>query len=382
MPINILPALQSSPAYKIGELQSTYQQLKDEGIDVINCTIGDPLDDTPHQIIDAVKNSISSRSFSQYPPYIGSKDLRTAIATSLNNEYRIQLDPNQHVISCNGTKEAIFSSYQLFDWSNNQTVMIPSLSYPVYQMAATFAGISSHSLPLTSANNFLPDLKSLSSETLSNVQLFWINSPHNPTTSIAPRSFFEQLLELAHKHEFLICSDECYNDLYFDSKPTSILEFDSDHWICFRSLSKRSHMTGYRSGAIITKNTKIMPLLKKMRSPMGVGTPSFIQDAAITAWQDSDHVIKHRSMYHQKRDKLVQALKSVGIDVFGANAGFYVWASSQKHSTSESLASWFLDRHILVTPGTVFGLDGNPYIRMVFCLTNDMIDKVCDRILK
>ena len=372
--------LMRSEGYQIATLQNKYQSLVNSGKMVINCTIGDPKDDTPSQIQHALINTLTKQSFSQYPSYIGCNELRCAIAQSLNADYAIDLNENEHIISCNGTKEAIYSIPPLFDWSSNQLMLIPSLSYPVYALSAQYHGIKTSSLKLTIDHNFLPDLSNIPEETLANTQLFWINSPHNPTTSIAPKRYLSQLIDLAHEYNFIICSDECYNDLYYDDKPTSIMEFESDHWVCFRSLSKRSHMTGYRSGAIITKNSTLMQQLKKLRSPMGVGTPSFIQAAAIEAWKDTDHTIKHRNQYKQKRDQLISILRNQGMQVFGAQGGFYLWVSHSDHETSQSLANWFLDRNILVTPGTTFGDDGNPYVRMVYCIKDEDI-QACSRLL-
>lgn len=379
MQLNLKAEITETSAYKIGALQEKYQQLIQEGMDIINCTIGDPKDDTPKTIRTSLLNSIQKMNNSQYPSYIGRTELRKSISESLNKEYSTHLDPETMIISCNGTKEAIYSFPQLFDWSNNKYVSIPSLSYPVYLLSAKYNQIPFQIINVSKETNFLPDLSKIDVE---KTQLLWINSPHNPTTTIASYEYLNQLIELAEKNNFIICSDECYNDLYYDEKPTSILEFESEHWVCFRSLSKRSHMTGYRSGAVISKNKELIKHLKKFRSPMGVGTPSFIQDSAITAWGDHDHVIQHRANYKNKRDKILSAFNKLDLDYHGATAGFYLWLSSPNHQSSESLADWFLKKGILVTPGTVFGPDGNPYIRMVYCLSDDMIDKVCTHILK
>ena len=257
----------SEGAYKIAQLQTTYQDLVDKGARIINCTIGDPVDDTPLLIRDALIKSFESQTNSQYPKYIGEESLRSAICDSLNAEYKIQLEPNINVVACNGTKEAIFSIPMLFDWSGNQQVLFPSLSYPIYQLSASYHAIKYKQLEVSKSTGFLPDLSRISSKTFEETQLFWMNSPHNPTSAIASKDYLKELIRLAEKYNFIICSDECYNDLYYDEKPASILDFDSNHWICFRSLSKRSHMTGYRSGAIISKNTELMNLLKKMRAP-------------------------------------------------------------------------------------------------------------------
>ena len=373
--------IRENKPYEIGRLQEKYQTLLSTGKEIINCTIGDPKDDTPPIIRESLFESVKSLKYSQYPPYIGKNELHNAIANALNTEYNINLDESM-IISCNGTKEAIYSFPLLFDWADGSQILIPSLSYPIYQLSANYNGIPFKHIPLTIDHNFLPELDSISKNAFEKTQLFWINSPHNPTTAIASKSYVTKLLALAETYNFIVCSDECYNDLYYDEKPTSILEFDSEHWVCFRSLSKRSHMSGYRSGAVITKNKEIMKELKKMRSPMGIGTPSFIQDAAITAWNDTAHVAQHRHQYKKKRDQVINALESINMKVFGGNAGFYVWFLSEQHATSQSLADWLLEKGLLVTPGTVFGSNGNPYVRMVYCLRDEVIDKLCTSILK
>jgi aspartate/methionine/tyrosine aminotransferase len=377
---NFNTAITEQPAYQITALQDKAQALRDQGMSIINATIGDPKDDTPSDVQQTLIHALSSASYSQYPPYIGSQALRTSIVNWAFRAHKIQLDPNHQIIACNGTKEAIYSFPMLFDWSKGQTILMPSLSYPVYQMSANAMQIPTVSLPLTESSGFLPNLDAIDPSILKNTQLFWINSPHNPTTAIASKPYLEQLIRLAETYDFMVCSDECYNDLYASNPPASILEIDSEHWVCFRSLSKRSHMTGYRSGAILSKNNALMGALKKLRSPMGVGTPSFIQAAATWAWGDESHVLTHRNLYNQKRARIKEALIKAGFQVFGGDAGFYMWVKSSSHLTSESLSQWFLDRGILVTPGTVFGPDGDPYIRMVFCLTDDVLDDCCLKI--
>ena len=370
----------SRPSYQITELQEMVQRYKAQGRDIINATIGDPKDDTPPEIPAKCKEFFEKNSFSQYPPAIGSEELRVEISQWLNRHHQIQIDPHSQVVSCNGTKEAIFSLPLLFDWSQGNHVLIPSLSYPVYKMSAAYLGIPYEILPLNRDNDFLPALHQISTDALDKTQLFWINSPHNPTTTIASKDYLTKLVALAEKHNFIVCSDECYNDLYLENQPASVLDINSENWICFRSLSKRSHMTGYRSGAIISKNKTVISNLKKLRSPMGVGTPSFVQSSAAWAWSDDHHVEHHRSHYNQKRKKVKTALINAGLDVFGGNAGFYMWVRSNHHHSSQALSEWFLERNILVTPGTVFGDDGDPYVRLVFCLKDDQIEAFCKNI--
>ena len=370
-------AVQEEAAYGIGALQEKVEALRNKGVEIINCTIGDPKDPPHPSVSDTLMQSLSSQECSQYPPYIGTKSLREALAQWATQHAGNSLCPNTQVLACNGTKEAVFSFPLLMDWSHGHHILIPSLSYPVYQMSAAYHGIPYTYLPLTESNGFLPNLQAIPAETLKKTRLFWINSPHNPTTAVASKQYLQDLVILAETYDFIVCSDECYNDLYTHTPPASIMEIDSSHWVCFRSISKCSHMTGYRSGGIFSQNTELMALLKKMRSPMGVGTPSFIQDAATWAWSNETHVEAHREHYNHKRNRLRAAVTQAGIQVFGGDTGFYMWCKSPKYHTSQALAEWFLSKGIMVTPGTVFGPDGDPYIRMVYCVTDDVLEAIC-----
>ena len=113
---------------------------------------------------------------------------------------------------------------------------------------------------------------------------------------------------------------------------------------------------------------------------MGVGTPSFIQAAATWSWGDEAHVATHRDHYNQKRQKIKTAVLNAGLDMFGGDAGFYMWVKSPNHQSSDALSQWFLERGILVTPGTVFGNDGDPYVRLVFCLKDETLDQLCQNL--
>lgn len=363
------PYLVSGQEYFISALNKRLNALREAGKDIINLIIGDPLDPTYEPVRQAVIDSLQSRDYSQYPKTHGEPAYRHAVAQWAKNYYNIDLEENKHIISCNGTKEAIFHIPLLYSWLNKKEIWIPSLSYPVYAASANILKIPYRFLPLSKSSDFLPDLDSFSHEDWQKCQIFWLNSPHNPTTAIASRSYFEKLLSLAKQYNFLVCSDECYNELFYeDSRPTSALDFpESRNWLVFRSLSKRSHMTGYRSGALISKNERIIELLIKLRAPLGVGTPTFIQQGAIKAWQDIEHPAKLAQKYRVKRALFLDALKAKGFQVFSARAGFYMWFSHPAFKDSYSMCEAFIDAGLLITPGTAFGSDGEGYARLTYC---------------
>lgn len=353
----------------------------EEGRDVLDLTVGDPKDETPAALKATLVHEIQNMSHSQYPASAGDPDYLNAIAAWAKRTYNTELDPAKHILSCNGSKEAIYKIPLMLNWNTGKRIFMPSLSYPVYEESAYMFNIPITHLPLKKEDNFLPNLDSISPSTWKTCGLFWINSPHNPTTTIASKAYFEKLLKLANQYGFLVCSDECYNDIFYTSPPTSCLEFnDSENWIIFRSLSKRSQMTGLRVGAMISKNEALIQHLKKSRAAMGVGTPTFIQKAAISAWNNDQSLKENQERYLKKRNILLPVLKEKGFEIFGAEAAFYLWISHKKLPSSHALFEYFLNHGIAIAPGTMFGNDGEGYARMVYCETSEILEKAKEKI--
>lgn len=375
------PYLLHSKPYFIAALNERLQALETEGKTMISLIMGDPLDPSYPPAREAVIEALQNNPVSQYPKPTGSPEYRQAVANWAQRVYGRTFDPNSQILACKGSKEAIFHLPMLFDWSNGQEMWIPSLSYPVYEAAARTLHVPIRILPLSEAHGFMPDLDSFTPEDWQKCQIFWINSPHNPTTAIASKAYLEKLLDLAKTYDFLVCSDECYNELYYtDEAPTSCIEIDSQHCLILRSLSKRSHITGYRMGAMLSQNTQLIRLLGKMRTPIGVGIPNFIEPGGIAAWNDDEHPRAFAALYKARRDLLTQALEAKGFDVFGAQAGFYLWFSHPKLKTSDDIMEAFIEAGLLITPGTSFGDDGEGYARMIYCITDALCQEVAERI--
>jgi len=366
--------------YALLGAQKRAEKLKNAGVDVINLTVGDPKESTFEPLKDLLISQIQKMTHSQYPKAAGDPEYLKAVSKWAKTTYGQDIDPETEILSCNGSKEAIFTIPIALKWTSKK-VFVPSLSYPVYEMSAGLLGIDVETLPISRETDFLPDLDAISDEKWAECGIYWINSPHNPTTAIASNEYLEKLLAIAEKHDFLVCSDECYNALYYSERPASCMNFpNSKQWLMFRSLSKRSHMTGFRVGAMISKNRELMSYLRKMRASMGVGTPTFIQKAAITAWEDVVHPKENAERYKKKRDMILPVLKEKGFDIFGAEAGFYLWFSHPNIETSEELCDLFAEKGIVITPGTAFGKDGEGYARMVYCDTEEIIEKVISRV--
>ncbi len=375
------PYLLNSKPYFISALNSRLAELEAQGKQIISLIMGDPLEPSYEPARQAVIEALQNNPVSQYPKPPGTPAYRQAVADWAKRTYDVDYSPETEIISCKGSKEAIFHLPLLFDWKNGREMWIPSLSYPVYESAARTYDVPVRILPLNAENGFMPDLDSFSPEDWQQCQMFWINSPHNPTTAIASKAYLEKLVALAEQYDFLVCSDECYNDLYYnESPPASCLEIESQNLLVLRSLSKRSHITGYRMGALLSKNTEMIRLLAKLRTPIGVGIPQFIEPGGIAAWSDDQHPRDFTERYRLRRDRLVSALEAKGFDVFGAQAGFYLWFSHPKLTRSDAILEAFIDAGLLITPGTAFGDDGEGYARLIYCITNDLCEQVIERI--
>jgi aspartate/methionine/tyrosine aminotransferase len=211
-------------------------------------------------------------------------------------------------------------------------------------------------LPLLRENGFLPDLDELDDRTA----IVWVNYPHNPTCAVAPLSFYEELAELAELLDFVIASDEAYSELWFDEPPPSALQVaDRSRVIVFQTLSKRSSMTGYRSG-FVAAPVEVIAALKAYRPTVGTAPQEFVQRASVVAWDDERHVEETRARYAAKRDVLLPVLAAVGWEVVASDATMYLWVAVPD---AEALVERLLERGVLVSPGSFFGPSGEGYIR-------------------
>ena len=378
----INPYLKEEREYPLTTVKRLAMQLQAEGHDIIDLTIGDPQDETFDGARLAIQDFMTDNCVSQYPLATGSLDYLQAVAGWVEKHYQLKLEPIKHIFSSNGSKEAIFLFALTFDWSiANKEIWFSSISYPVYEASARTVNAPIRKLPVDHSSGFFPDLDAIPKQQWEKCRLFWLNSPHNPTSMTIDRNYYQHLLSLADKYGFIVCSDECYNELYQDNRPVCSLDFSqSDRWVAFRSLSKRSHMTGFRIGAVLSRNEEIMKYFRLCRSPVGVGMPTYNQLAGIAAWKDETHVDRNRLEYRQKRKLISSALTKKGFEIHGGQNGFYFWLSHPDYPTATELCNLFLQQGICVTPGTAFGSDGEGYVRLVYCISMDLCLKLNDRL--
>ena len=254
-----------------------------------------------------------------------------------------------------GSKEAIFSfANVVLDLAGGRdTVVLTEPGYPVGVRGAQFAGARVVELPLLEEHGFLPDLDAVPAETWQRTALCWVNYPNNPTGATAPLAFYERLAALAREHDFVLASDEAYTELWFDEPPVSALQLDDwTNLVVFNTLSKRSSMTGYRSG-FVAGDPELIAALKQFRPNVGTAPQEFVQRASVVAWGDEEHVERARASYARKRALFLDLFARLGLRNAGGPATMYLWVATPAGETSEAFATRLLEHGVIVGAGIV-----------------------------
>jgi acetylornithine aminotransferase len=376
--VQLSPVLTATGTYPFVRLEEAKRRLAAEGVELIDFGKGDPREETDPLIRRALVESVEP--LSSYPLAEGLPELREAAAAWCERRFGVELDPESEVIPTYGSKEAIFHLAQVVidRGSEKNLVLSTEPGYPVYDRGALFAGAEVEQLPLLEANEFLPDLDAIDEGTWSRTAIFWINYPNNPTGAVAPLAFLEGLGSLAAEHDFLLAADEAYTELWFDEPPHSALEAsDRSRVAVFQTLSKRSSMTGYRSG-FVAGSTELISALRQYRPTVGTAPQEFVQRASVVAWNDEEHVERTREIYRRKRDVLLPALRGRGIRVAGSAATMYLWLEVPDGEGSEELAERLLEHGLIVSPGTFFGSSGEGYWRLALVPTEAECERAAE----
>lgn len=365
--MHLSPALAATGTYPFVKLEQAKRRLAAEGIDLIDFGKGDPREPTDPMIRQALTDSLTE--ISTYPLAEGLPELREAVAGWCSRRFGVGLDPDTEVVPTYGSKEAIFLLAQVvLDRDADKSLVVTTQpGYPVPDRGAVFAGAEVEQLPLKESDGFLPDLDAVPDETWERAAILWLNYPNNPTGAVAPLEFLRRAAQLSREHDFLLASDEAYSELWFDSPPHSALEArEHGNVIVFNTLSKRSSMTGYRSG-FAAAAPELIAALKQYRPSVGTAPQEFVQRASVVAWNDEEHVERTRDAYRRKREALLPTLARKGLRVAGGNATMFLWLEAPAGDLAERL----LERGLIVSPGTFFGPAGKGYIRMALVPTED-----------
>jgi acetylornithine aminotransferase len=384
--VHLSPGLRASDPYPFEELDRRKAEAIAAGRAIVDFGVGDPREETPAFIREALKDAIQPTS--SYPRAAGLPELRTAIAAWLERRFDVTLDPDAHILPTLGSKEPIFHLAQslLDPGGGKHLVTVTTPGYTIPERGARFAGGDVARLSLTEPNGFLPDLDAVDASTWDRTAVLWLNYPNNPTGATAPLEFLRRAADRCRSHDVLLASDEAYSELWFEGEPpASVLQVgDLTNVLAFHTLSKRSSMTGYRSG-FVAGDPELIAALRALRPSVGVTPQEFIQRASIVAWSDEVHVEETRAVYARKRKVFLDLFAARGIRVAGSEATFYLWVVVPEATSSLHWSLALLEEAgVLVAPGSFFGPDGEGYVRMAMVPTMEECERAAeafDRVL-
>ncbi len=376
------PALDRLGGYPLARIQDLAVAMRADGRPFHDFSIGDPDEPTPDVVRSALLEAIHAEPVHRYPTAVGKRDLRVAVVEWLERRHGVTgIDPDVHVVPSAGSKEAIFHlPLAVLDATGpRRHVLYGEPGYPVYGRGALFAGGEPDPIPLTHEGGWLLDLTQVEQERLDRACIAWLNYPHNPTGAVADVDWYRRQVEVARANDLLLCSDECYQEVWFDTPAPSVLEAcdgDLTGVAAFVSLSKRSGMTGYRSGAIIG-DPELIGRLKLLRPNVGTASPDFVQAAATAAWRDQAHVDERRGVFAAKREVVLAFLRGAGIQVSGSDATFYVWFRVPGGDDA-AYAEALIAERIVASPGRAFGPSGEGWMRLALVPSVDQCRTACN----
>jgi LL-diaminopimelate aminotransferase len=384
-PIQYANRIRTLPPYLFAAIDDMKRKAIERGMDIINLGVGDPDLPTPEPIIESLRRATGNPKHHQYPSYDGMLSFRTAVAQWYKRRFGVTADPKTEVLTLIGSKEGI-GHVPLAFIDTGDVVLVPSPGYPVYPVGVSFAGGTSHFMPLTKDNGFLPDLDAIPKDVAKKAKLMFLNSPNNPTSVVASKEFFKKVIDFAKEHHIIVCHDAAYSEIYYDGKrPCSFLEVEGakDVGVEFHSLSKTFNMTGWRIGFAVGRK-EVIAGLGKVKTNIDSGVFQAIQEAGITALELDDSVTNDlRGIYQERRDVLVAGLKKLGLSLETPEAAFYVWIEVPKGFTSASFTAHLIEKvGIVTTPGNGFGDPGEGYIRMTVTTSKERLAEAVDRMQK
>lgn len=357
-------------------------QLIANGKPIINMGIGSPDLKPDYTVIEAIQNAMNDPKAHQYQSYQGLPELRKGFADFYQHNFQVAVDPNTEVLPLMGSKEGIMHISLAF-LNEGDEVLIPNPGYPTYISVANLVGAKPVLYDLKPESHWMPDFEALEKQDLSKVKIMWINYPNMPTGASGSVALFERLVAFAKKHQILLINDNPYSFVLNDN-PISILQADGakDIALELNSLSKTFNMSGWRVGMVVGA-AKYIDAILKVKSNMDSGMFYGIQKGAVAALKlETDWFEQQNSIYRRRRDLVFQLADKLGCIYDENPVGMFVWARLPDGITS---SEGYVDRllyenDLFIAPGTIFGSNGEGYIRFSLCIEEEKIKEVLARI--
>ena len=355
--------------------------LESQGKPIINLGIGSPDLNPPERVLNALVETFNEDGAHKYQSYQGIPELREAIAGFYKRHFNVPLSPLTEVLPLMGSKEGILHISMAF-LNEGDEVLIPNPGYPTYQSVTNLVGAIPVYYDLTEENHWLPDLIALEKRGLEKVKLMWVNYPHMPTGAQATNKLFEDLIKFAKRNDILIVNDNPYS-FVLNKYPRSILKYQGASEVCLElnSLSKTFNMAGWRVGMLLGNGDYIKAVLR-VKSNMDSGMFLGIQKGAIEALSCSDMwYLSLNSVYEQRREIVWQIAEALNCTYDKTATGLFVWAKLPEHIEAEAYIDLILkEKSIFIAPGTIFGSNGNRYIRISLCAPQDQLEEALARL--
>lgn len=378
------------PAQRISHIEEYYfsRKLKEVGLlqaqgkDIISLAIGSP--DLPPKM--EVRQRIGATALLEhvhgYQPYTGIPELRQAFSKWYAQWYNVDINPNNEILPLIGSKEGILHISLAF-LNPGDGVLVPNPGYPTYRSVSELAQAHIISYDLKEENSWMPDFDVLEQMDLSAVKLMWVNYPNMPTGQKATLELFEKLVQFGHRHQIVICNDNPYSFILND-EPISLLQIPGAKDICIEmnSMSKSHNMPGWRIG-MVSSNSTFIEWILRVKSNVDSGTFRPLQIAAIEALQTEKEWHEQMNLIYKKRRIIAeQIFTTLGCRFDPQQQGMFLWGHiPSSYKNGEELADDLLYNHqIFITPGAVFGTQGDQNIRLSLCATEDKLSEALNRI--
>ncbi|MCW3467464.1 pyridoxal phosphate-dependent aminotransferase [Chitinophaga nivalis] len=382
MQIQVAKRLQGTEEYYFSKKLREIEEMNQTGVRVISLGIGSP-DLPPHpSVVAALQEQAALPNTHAYQGYKGIPALRQAMASWYHEYYQVSLNPDTEVLPLIGSKEGIMHICMTY-LQEGDAALIPNPGYPTYRSAVNLSGATVISYDLIEANGWLPDLDALAQTDLSRVKLMWVNYPHMPTGARVNKEFAQKLIAFARQHNILICHDNPYSFI-LNEQPESLLQFEGakDVVLELNSLSKSGNMAGWRVGMMVGKAEWISDVLR-FKSNMDSGMFQPVQLAAVKALQlGSEWYSSLNTIYRARREKVYQLLDLLQCTYDKNQVGMFMWARiPDTYESGYTLADQVLQQaRVFITPGGIFGSNGNGYIRVSLCQDEKVFQEAIDRI--
>jgi LL-diaminopimelate aminotransferase len=375
--------LQALPPYVFARLDELKARARERGIDLIDLGMGNPDGSAPAPVIDSAIQALQSPQNHGYPPFEGTASFRKAITTWYESHYDVKLDPDSEALPLLGSKEGL-THLALAYLNPGDVAIVPSPAYPVHFRGPAIAGASVYSPILKSEKEWVIDLGAIPEDVAQKAKILYFNYPNNPTSAVAPREFYEEIVDFARKYQIMLVHDLCYAELAFDGyQPTSLLEIPGakEIGVEFHTMSKTYNMAGWRVGFVVG-NSRIIQGLRTLKTNLDYGIFAVLQSAAETALQLPDSYVKEvQQRYIQRRDFLIAGLAKLGWNIPKSKATMYLWIPCPVGMGSTDFALSVLEQTgVVVTPGNAFGAGGEGYVRISMIAECDRLQEALNRL--